>query len=95
MSEKNEGPEASNPGALGAFVRAAATFAYEVARGIKQENAENARALKMVLDDNPGAEFHVSVMLASTQTVVVSVVTAGRQFIIHREDVLDDVGLRH
>lgn len=80
---------------LAALFRAAAAFAYEVAAEIKDENAENAKALKMVFDDNPLAEFHVSVLLAPVQTVVVSVVTGGKQYIIRREDVLDIPGLRH
>jgi len=90
-----ENTETSNPEALGALVRAAAAFAYQVAAEIRDENGKNAEALKLVLDDNPNAEFHVSVMLAPAQTVVVSVVTGGRQFIIRHEDVIDGAGVRH
>jgi siroheme synthase (precorrin-2 oxidase/ferrochelatase) len=80
---------------LAALIRAAAAFAYEVGNEIRTEDAEAARAFKLVLDDDPLAEFHVSLMLAPAQTVVVSVVTGGKQYIIRREDVLDIQGLRH
>ena len=80
---------------LAALIRAAATFAYDIAAAIKEENGENAKALTMVLNDDPLAEFHVSVRLAPDKCVVVSVVVGGRQFIIHHEDVLDDDGIRH
>ncbi|MFA6312642.1 MAG: hypothetical protein WCV99_12410 [Sterolibacterium sp.] len=90
-----ENTETSNPEALATLVRAAAAFAYEIARGIKEENAENARALAMVLTDDPGAEFHASVRLAPTKAVVLSVVTGGKQYIIHHQELLDDAGIRH
>lgn len=69
-------------GNLTALMRAAAAFGYEVAAAIKNEDAENARALKLVLDRDPAAEFHVSVMLAPSPAFVVSVVTGGKQYII-------------
>lgn len=93
-TEANAGPEA-NAKTLGTLVRAAAAFAHEVARGIKQENAENARALGMVLADDPAAEFIASVRLAPDKAVVLSVVVDGKQFVIFHADLPDDAGTRH
>ena len=90
-----ENTEATQSNTLGALVRAAAAFAYEIARGIKEENAEKARALAMVLTDDPAAEFIASVRLAPDKCVVLSVVVGGKQFIVHHEDVIDGAGVRH
>jgi len=81
--------------ALAALIRAAAAFAYDTARAIKDEDGPNARALAMVFADDPGAELHVSVRLAPDKAVVVSVVVGGQQFIVLHKDVLDDGGIRH
>jgi len=90
-----ENTETSNPDALATLVRAAAAFAYRIARGIKEEDGEKARALAMALADDPAAEFIASVRLAPDKCVVLSVVVGGKQFIVHHEVVLDDAGIRH
>ena len=85
----------ANTETLGALVRAAAAFALEVGRGIKDENGQNAQALALVLNDNPTAEFIASVRLAPDKAVVLSVVVEGKQFIVFHADLPDDAGIRH
>ena len=95
MTHRTETPAPKPSATLTALIRAAAEFAYDVGRQIRDENGKNAQALAAVLTDDPAAETIIAVRITPTQFVTYHIVTRGKPFKVYETGVVEVEGIRH